>query len=55
MFVLDLSLHGEQSKEYLLYCMHLIRDFVNKLNQNAIAMNILLLGFDTAVHRFTLR
>jgi hypothetical protein len=53
-FVLDLTQYGSESKEYLLYAVHIIKELLKNMHENGIEMKILLLGFDTAVHRFVL-
>lgn len=53
-FLLDLSNYGHESKEYLLYAIHVIREFVRCSVLNNVPIRIVLLGFDSGIIRYVI-
>ncbi len=54
-FVLDLSNYGEASQKYLLYTIHLIREFVNRSVKDKKNAKMMLLAFDDGLQLFRIK
>lgn len=51
-FAIDLSDYGHESREYLIYAIHVIREFVKSTSLNHLPLKVMLVGFDSGVIRY---
>ena len=53
-FVLDLSNYGQESREYLMYALHVVKEFARMAQNNEIKIKIMIVGFDCGVIRYVI-